>query len=88
MLFNIFTQSLKIFKKNAIIKHRIFNPLLIRQNKGVIIIEYVLLLVVCLGIALLITNLTTINSDSQDLNDQGSVIKGWINILKIIAEDN
>ena len=56
----------------------------IRGNKGVIILEYVLLLVACLGFAILIKEVVGI-AGSRD--DSGWVIKTWVAVIEAIAND-
>ena len=52
----------------------------ISNKKGQVIVEYILLLVVSVSIALILINLTKITTDSV-------VSKSWKKMLKIIAED-
>ncbi|MDE0120005.1 MAG: hypothetical protein OXM55_08380 [Bdellovibrionales bacterium] len=56
----------------------------IRGNKGAIILEYVLLLVACLGFAILIKEVVEIGSN---VDESGWVIKTWMAVIKVIAED-
>ena len=50
------------------------------NKKGQVIVEYILLLVVSVVIALILINLTNITTDSV-------ISKSWKKMLKIIAED-
>ncbi len=55
-----------------------------RKNKGAIMLEYVLLLVACVGFATLIAKPFNMGSSS---NDSEAVIETWVKAIKIIAED-
>ena len=56
----------------------------IKQNKGAIILEYVLLLVACLGFAMIIKETVELQGN---VGDSGWIIQTWMDIIKIIAED-
>ena len=56
----------------------------LRNKTGVLIVEYALLLVICVTMAGIIKEIIEINKDPQR---SGSVIKIWYNIIEIIAED-
>ena len=52
--------------------------------RGAVILEYALLLLACVAMALMISELVSVGSASDS---QGVLIKFWINILNIIAQD-
>ena len=54
------------------------------KKKGVVIVEYVLLLVACVAIAIAISKAVQIGSNT---NESGWFIKAWMNVLNAIAED-
>ena len=53
-------------------------------QSGVVIVEYVLLLVACLAIAILIAEVVEFGDDSQQ---SGWLIQAWMKVLETIAED-
>lgn len=53
-------------------------------NRGVVILEYVLLLVACLGCALIIKEAVEIGGNVED---SGWIIKTWMAVITTIAED-
>ncbi len=55
-----------------------------RENRGAIMLEYVLLLVACLGFAALIKSAVEISSSSEE---SGWVIQTWMSVINRIAED-
>ena len=59
-------------------------PIRLKRNKGVIILEYVLLLVACVATATVINEAFEIGSEASN---SGWIIKLWWSILKMIAED-
>ena len=54
------------------------------KKKGAVVVEYVLLIVACLGVAILIAKTVDIGADESE---SGVVIKAWMAVLKTIAED-
>ena len=56
----------------------------LKGSRGAIILEYVLLLVACLGCALIIKEAVEISDNKDDL---GWVIKTWMAVITTIAED-
>ncbi len=56
----------------------------IRGSKGAVILEYVLLLVACLGCAMIIKEAVEISSNRDD---SGWFIKTWMAVITTIAED-
>ncbi len=52
--------------------------------KGAIIVEYMLLLVVCVALALILADLVKIGSSDDQ---HGWIIGKWLNVIKVIAED-
>ena len=65
----------KLIKLNRLINH---------HKKGALILEYCLLLMACVGIALLIQQ--TVSLDSN-VDDSGWVITTWMGIIETIAND-
>ena len=57
---------------------------ILSSKKGVIILEYMLLLIVCVGCAFMIMELVEI---AETKEDSGSVIKAWMKAVEVIAED-
>jgi len=57
---------------------------LLTNKRGVIILEYTLLLVTCVTMALILTEVAVL---SNDPNAQGWVIKRWWQIMEVIAND-
>lgn len=57
-----------------------------RADAGQIIVEYVLLLVVAVSIALVIVT-RLVKRDSEDPENSGALIKKWQNIQQGVAED-
>ena len=57
-----------------------------RTKKGVVIVEYVLLLVACLAVAIIIAQAVEIGEKSN-YSDSGSIIRAWMKVLETIAED-
>ena len=55
-----------------------------RGNKGAIILEYVLLLLACLGFAMLIKAVVEIGSNPDE---SGWVIRTWMAVIEVIAND-
>ncbi len=55
------------------------------KKKGVVIVEYVLLIVACLGVAMAIA--TVVNIEKGEPADSGWVITAWYRVLNTIAED-
>ena len=54
-----------------------------RNQRGQIVVEYVLLLVIGVGVAVLITSqMVSRNADSP-----GFLVKKWVDILKVIGSD-
>ena len=51
---------------------------------GVIILEYALLLVVCISLALLIAEAVTIGNSPDE---HGDIVTKWMEVIKVIAED-
>ena len=56
----------------------------LRNNKGVLIVEYVLLLLCCVAIAAIVQKAFDIGADDQS---SGWIINQWIKMLRVIAED-
>ena len=56
----------------------------LRGNKGVLIVEYVLLLLCCVAIAAVVQKAFDIGADEQS---SGWIINQWIKMLRVIAED-
>ena len=56
----------------------------LKERKGAIILEYVLLLVACVGCALIIKAAVEI---SGNVEDSGWIIKAWMSVITKIAED-
>ena len=56
----------------------------LKNNKGVVILEYVLLLVACIAIANVIIGVVNIGSDKSE---SGWIIKAWVTAVEKIAED-
>ena len=56
----------------------------LKKKKGVVIVEYVLLLVACVAIAVLISKAVEMDNNP---NSSGWLIKAWMGVLKTIAED-
>ncbi len=54
-----------------------------KNNKGAIVVEYVLLLLSCVAIASAVNKVFEIDNN---VDDSGWVIKTWWNAVKIIAE--
>ena len=53
------------------------------NRKGQVVVEYVLLLVIAVGIAaFLVKQLISRNSD-----DPGIIVSKWYNIMKVVGED-
>lgn len=55
----------------------------LKNNKGQILVEYLLLMVIAVGCATLLTKALISRGDS----DQGMIIRAWDGILKNIAND-
>ena len=70
-------------RKKQIKPGKVFKKTL-RNRKGVLIVEYALLLVICVAMAIAMKEIIDIN---EDPNQSGGIIKGWYNIIKIIAKD-
>ena len=56
---------------------------LIRQNRGQIIVEYILLIIISVSIATLLTSLLVGRSEGSS----GVIINKWGELLQMIAED-
>ena len=56
----------------------------LRNNKGVLIVEYVLLLLCCVTIAALVQHAFELGADE---NSSGWIINQWIKMLHVIAKD-
>lgn len=54
-----------------------------RQSSGQIVIEYILLLIIAVGLALIITS-SLVN---RDPNNPGLLISKWYKIINFIGED-
>ena len=52
--------------------------------KGVVIVEYALLLVTCVALALLFANMVVLGGSPDE---HGFIVKKWFSVIKIIAED-
>lgn len=65
------------FKRQKIIKIN-------RHIAGVIILEYALLLISCILLALLIAEVVTIGSSPDE---HGWIVTKWMKVIKVIAED-
>jgi nitrate/nitrite-specific signal transduction histidine kinase len=57
----------------------------IKNNKGQIFVEYVLLLLIAISTAVLINKVLT--KDSDNINDAGVLRQQWYKILSVIAKD-
>ena len=56
----------------------------LKGNKGVLILEYVLLLLACVAIAALVQEAFELGADDDS---SGWIIKQWMDMLEVIAED-
>ena len=54
-------------------------PVLLKTNKGALIVEYTLLLVSCIAMAMLFNKIVDM--------DSGWVIRKWLEIIEVIAND-
>lgn len=54
-------------------------------SSGQIVVEYILLLVACVGIAVLITS--TMVSRSPNEGEQGFIVVKWMQIIQTIGKD-
>ncbi len=55
-----------------------------KTQKGVVILEYALLLVACVALAFLIKEIVQIGSSPEE---SGWLVRKWMDILKVIGED-
>ena len=65
--------------------YNVFTKMFKKQKKGQVVLEYVLLLVIVVAVALVMLNLVEV--DSSDPAGGGSLIRYWIGIIKAIGED-
>lgn len=65
----------------SFLRQRVFQP---RGKKGAVIVEYVLLLVTCVGLAMILQEVIQLGSDEDS---SGWLINMWLALLNEIAED-
>ena len=56
-----------------------------KRKRGALMVEYALLIVVCVGLASLL--LASIQIDADNPGDSGFIIQRWWGALKAVAED-
>ena len=64
----------------------VFIKTLKKQKKGQVVLEYVLLLVIVVAVALVMLNLVKVG-DPSDPSSSGSLIRYWIGIIRAIGAD-